>query len=254
MFYNLCFVFMIFIFASFLGYLCEIIFCSLGNKKVILNRGFLLGPYIPIYGIGFLIMVYMLSPYKNDVFAFFWLTVVLCSFIEYVTSYLMEKIFTVRWWDYSKQPFNYNGRVCLKNSMLFGFGGLVIIYGIYPFINNILLLLPSSVLEIIAVILFIVFMVDLGFTTSALLNVRTNLSKFAGRDVTKKARSEVLKAIEKHDFSFSRLINAFPHVENVNIKEFTAFKNYVLKYDRKREKIKIKQRKRDKRRKIRQKK
>ena len=117
---------MIFFIASVIGYLVEITFCSIGSKKLIINRGFLIGPYIPIYGVGTVLVVLFLYKYSNDPWVFFWMTVILCSFIEYVTSYIMEKIFKVRWWDYSHEPFNYNGRICLKNSLIFGFAGLIL--------------------------------------------------------------------------------------------------------------------------------
>lgn len=238
MFYNLCYVFMLFFLSSIIGYIIEITFCSINQRKIVLNRGFLLGPYIPIYGVGTIFIIAFLFKYRNDPMAFFWLTVMLCTFIEYITSYIMEGVFKVRWWDYSQEPFNYNGRVCLKNSMFFGLGGFAILYFIFPFINNILNLMSPTILVIVSVISFIIFMTDLGFTTSTLLRVRSNLSKFKGRDVTRKARNEVMTAIRKHDFAFSRIVNAFPSIDNVNIKEYSAFKNYVLKYDKKKKRAK----------------
>ena len=233
MFYSLCYVFMIFFLSSIIGYVIEITFCSINQKRIVLNRGFLLGPYIPIYGVGTIFIIAFLFKYINDPIAFFWLTVMLCTFIEYITSYIMEGIFKVRWWDYSDEPFNYNGRVCLKNSMFFGLGGLAILYFIFPFINNLLNMMSPIVLIIISIICFIIFMTDLGFTTSTLIGVRSNLLKFEGKDVTKKAHMEVMNAIKKHDFSFNRIVNAFPSIDNVNIKEYSVFKDYVLKYDKK---------------------
>ena len=142
----------------------------------------------------------------------------------------MELVFKVRWWDYSNQPFNYNGRVCLKNSMCFGIAGLGVMYFLYPIVNNIIHLLPIFWLELIAVILFIIFMIDLVFTTTTLFNVKSNLEKVEEKDVTVQAHEEIMQAIKKYDFSLTRLLKAFPHIENVNIKEFGIFKDAVMKY------------------------
>ncbi len=230
MFYNICNLFLIFFISSVLGYFVEITFCSIQSRKVVYNRGFLLGPYIPIYGVGTVLIAFVLAKYRNDPLIFFWMSVILCSFIEYITSYLMEKIFKVRWWDYSHEPFNYNGRICLKNSMLFGIAGLFLIYTYYPFVLRILSLIPTSIIEILAVFLALIFLTDLTFTVIALSSVRTNLSKFAGRDATEEARREVIKVIKSHDFSFNRLLQAFPKIEKYNRRELKEFRQAVIDY------------------------
>lgn len=240
MFYSLCYLFMIFFIASVIGYLVEITFCSIGSKKLVINRGFLIGPYIPIYGVGTVLVVLFLYKYSNDPWVFFWMTVILCSFIEYVTSYIMEKIFKVRWWDYSHEPFNYNGRICLKNSLIFGFAGLIVLYTIYPFICGILDVMSSFLLEVVSSFLFVVFMVDLGFTTFTLLNLRTSLKKFKGKDVTELAHEEVMSAVRKHNFSISRILQAFPHSEMANQKYYNDFRDAVIKYRKDKKKKKTK--------------
>ncbi len=234
MFYNLCSLFLIFFIASFIGYFVEIAFCSIKSHKMIFNRGFLMGPYIPIYGVGTVLVAKLLYQYKDDPFIFFWMTVILCSFVEYLTSYIMEKLFKVRWWDYSDEPFNYNGRICLKNSMIFGISGLLVVYTLYPFILKILSIMNKSILEIIAVCLFIIFITDLVFTVLSLYRVKNNLIRFAGTDVTEKAHEEVTKVVKEHLFSLSRLLQAFPHTELFNKKEYKEFRKIVLDYKNKR--------------------
>ena len=241
MFYNICNLFLIFFISSVLGYFVEITFCSIESKKIVYNRGFLLGPYIPIYGVGTVSIAVFLAKYRNDPFIFFWMSVILCSFIEYITSYIMEKIFKVRWWDYSHEPFNYNGRICLKNSMLFGIAGLFLIYTYYPFVLHILSLIPTTIIEILACILALIFLTDLSFTILALSRVRVNLSKFSGVDVTEEARCEVIRAIKSHDFSFNRLLQAFPKIDKYNRYDLKEFRQVVIDYrNRKREKLKVK--------------
>lgn len=243
MFYELCHWFMIFFIASVIGYFVEITFCSIQSKKLVLNRGFLMGPYIPIYGVGTVLVAIFLYQYKDDPWVFFWMTVILCSFIEYLTSYIMEKIFKVRWWDYSNEPFNFNGRICLQNSMIFGIAGLLVIYTLYPFICHILALLSPFVLEIIAVLFIIIVLTDFTITTIALIDVRSDLAKFKGKDATNEAREEVIKSIKKHNFFVSRLLQAFPRSDQFNRKEFSEFREAVIEYRRKRKESKLKKKK-----------
>ena len=96
---------------SIIGWIYESTLCSITNKKLI-NRGFLNGPYCPIYGSGAILVILILGRIKNPVLLFFLGALVTCS-LEYLTSYVMEKLFHARWWDYSQRKFNINGRVCL---------------------------------------------------------------------------------------------------------------------------------------------
>lgn len=246
MFYNLCCLFMIFFIASVIGYLAEITFCSIQLKRVVLNRGFLMGPYIPIYGVGTSLVAIFLAKYKNDPFVFFWMTVILCSFVEYLTSYVMEKIFKVRWWDYREESFNINGRVCLKNSIIFGLAGLLVIYTVYPFICNIIRLLPTLILEILSICLLLVFLTDFIITVTTLIEVRSNLTKFKGMDATEIAHEEIMKAIRKHNFFISRLLQAFPKSEKFNRKEFIEFRKAVIEYRNKRKQLSKKRKSKNK--------
>ena len=129
--YNLAFVFTQFIIYSFLGYVCEVIYCSLIQRKIV-NRGFLFGPLCPIYGFGAVLTIYSLSKYISDPIVVFILGMLITSALEYFTSYVFEKIFNNKWWDYSNRVDSINGRVCLGNSILFGIGILVVLYIVNP--------------------------------------------------------------------------------------------------------------------------
>ena len=109
--------FLLFIIYSFLGWLIEIIVCSISEKHFT-PRGFLIGPYCPIYGFASIIMITLLNKYFNDPLIVFILSAIIASVLEYFTSYIMEKIFNARWWDYSDRKLNINGRICLENSVL----------------------------------------------------------------------------------------------------------------------------------------
>ena len=101
---------LLFMIYSFLGWLMEVITVSVEAKKVV-NRGFLIGPYCPIYGIGAVLITLVLSRYKYDPLVLFVMTMVSCGVLEYLTSWAMEVIFKARWWDYSHEKFNLDGRI-----------------------------------------------------------------------------------------------------------------------------------------------
>ena len=125
--------FLLFLAYSFLGWLMEVIGKLIQLKRFI-NRGFLIGPYCPIYGCGALLITFLLKKYIDDPFTLFIMAILLCGTLEYLTSYFMEKIYHARWWDYSQRKFNINGRVCLNTIIPFGLLGMFIIYISNPFL------------------------------------------------------------------------------------------------------------------------
>ena len=112
---------------SFIGWCCEVVYCSVPKKRFV-NRGFLFGPYLPIYGSGAIVVLTLLRPFHDRWFLVFIFGVISTSIIEYVTSWALEKIFKVKLWDYSNHPININGRVCELNSTLFGLLSLFLVY------------------------------------------------------------------------------------------------------------------------------
>lgn len=103
MIYNIFYIFILFLMYSFIGYVVEIVSILINTKKLTFERGFLIGPYLPIFGSGAFVMLYALSKYKEDLFALFIASFVLCGVLEYFTSFIMEKIYGFRWWDYSRK-------------------------------------------------------------------------------------------------------------------------------------------------------
>ena len=104
------FYFLLFISYSVIGWIMETILKTIEYKKFV-NRGFLIGPYCPIYGCGALLMTFLLQGYAEDPIVLFVFNIIICSILEYSTSYIMEKIFKARWWDYSYTKYNINGRI-----------------------------------------------------------------------------------------------------------------------------------------------
>ena len=103
----------LFITYSIIGWVIEEIDILILQKKVV-NRGFLIGPYCPIYGFGSLFIILFLNKYLDDPIVLFFMTMISCGILEYLTSFIMEKIFKTRWWDYSDEKFNINGRICSR--------------------------------------------------------------------------------------------------------------------------------------------
>lgn len=157
-----------FIVYAFLGWICEDIYCGIGKRKFI-NRGFLYGPYCPIYGFGALLVIYPLLMVSKHPIVVFIFGMVLTSILEYITSFVMEKLFATRWWDYSTYPFNINGRICLQNSLLFGLMALVVVYGLHPIVSRFVERIPLGFLVIFLIMFTIFFVIDIVNTVIVLL-------------------------------------------------------------------------------------
>ena len=116
-----------FIIYSFLGWIMESTVRSVCERKII-NTGFLNGPCCPIYGIGAIIMLLFLGKFEERPILLIFLSITILTLWEYVVGVLLEKIFHTKYWDYSKQKFNFQGRICLVNSICWGILGLIFIY------------------------------------------------------------------------------------------------------------------------------
>lgn len=214
-----CYIFLLFICYSFFGYIVEIINCSITEKKIVLNRGFFLGPYLPIYGVSCLLMGSFIIRYKSDLITVFVMSAFVCTTVEYITSYALEKIFKARWWDYSDFRFNIEGRVCLFNAFLFGIGGVLFTYIINPVVLSIIGKIPIIPLRIISVVLMIIFISDIFITINTLYQVKISSLKFKSRDVTaeltKLIREELTKKRDiKTNFFVRHMLNAFPWIKS----------------------------------------
>lgn len=212
MLYQICFIFLIFFSYSIFGWLVECIFCTIVDKKLTYDRGFLLGPYCPIYGWGTLYMYFFLTKYREDPFTLFVMAVVGTTILEYFTSYMMEKLFKARWWDYSNQKFNIEGRVCLLNSFLFGVLGLAFIYVIHPCYSLFLERIPDHILIILSTIFFIIYLVDNIFSFVILGKLKIQVGKIR-KDSTSEIDHQIRLFLSNHNFFMKRLFKAFPHIQ-----------------------------------------
>ncbi|MBQ8132526.1 MAG: putative ABC transporter permease [Bacilli bacterium] len=227
--HNFAVLFLYFFLYSVVGYVCEVGFCTLVNKKFTYSRGFLIGPYLPIYGTGAVIVSTFLQKYSGDVVTLFVMSTVYCSILEYLTSYVMEKIFHLRWWDYSKKKFQLNGRVCLTNAILFGIGGVFIIEVFNPLITTFIYSMSPLALKLLFTFCFFVFTTDLFVTLRVMVGVKVNLGKMERKDSTTEIREEIHKFLHNYSFSTSRLFQAFPNMQEFNGKAYERFVSDIQK-------------------------
>lgn len=165
--------FVYFIIYSFLGWIYETCFCTI-NEKSWQNRGFLYGPCIPLYGVGATLaqIIFIDLPFDFLQNASYLTIFIGCAigsfFLEYLTSYTLEKKYHARWWDYSDMPLNINGRVCLPFTLCFGIAGIIVTQFIIPPIVNSISYIPQNLIELIALIFMFLFGMDMALTISAL--------------------------------------------------------------------------------------
>ena len=126
---------LLFFIFSGMGWIWEVILHIIEDGMII-NRGVLAGPWLPIYGAGGILILLLLKKWRRQPFHLFGMIMLLCGTIEYFTSVMLEMLFGVRWWDYSDMLFQLRGRVCLEGLTIFGFGGLFIVYAAAPFLDN----------------------------------------------------------------------------------------------------------------------
>ncbi len=210
--YNYYNLFLLFFIYSFLGYIVESISVSLMEKKVVWNRGFLVGPYIPIFGTGAMTMILTLQKYKDDIVALFIMSMVVCLTIEYLCSLVAEKIFKLRWWNYSDKLFNINGRICLQNGILFGIGGVLIVKYVNTWIENLILLLPNSLMVTLSIILTIIFVSDTILSLHTVIKFNSSFKRYSA-DNTQEVKKKILEELQRN-FLLNRLVKAFPNAKD----------------------------------------
>ena len=161
---------------SFIGYLVEVLNCSIIEKKIV-NRGFLFGPILPIYGFGVLAIYCITRPVSDNLAATFFLSMIVCSILEYITSWCMEKLFGIKWWDYSSSDkFNLNGRICLRNCLLFGIAGIIVANQLQPFVETIINLIDPPIRLWFSIILLIILIIDFVASNYAIQKVRCQIA------------------------------------------------------------------------------
>ena len=216
---------MLFFIYSLAGWLIEMIPATIREKRFV-DRGFLVGPYCPIYGCGVILITLLLQKYADDIVVTFFLSVIICGTLEYLTSYIMEKIFKARWWDYSNNKFNINGRICLETLVPFGIGGVLVLFVFNPFLEKIINLIPGLALHIVTGVLCVLFLIDCIVSFKIILNLKEMTKEL--KDNTAEISDKVKKIILNKLGPYKRLVNAFPRVkENVKFSKWDDIKKKI---------------------------
>ena len=189
---------------SILGWIMEMIAVYPKNNKFE-NRGFLLGPWCPIYGTGTILLITLLEKYKQDVFLLIIMSIIICSILEYFTSYILEKIFKARWWDYSNKKFNICGRVCLTNAIAFGLLGFVVVKVITPFFMKIINTFSSTVIYLIAAIIFIIMTIDFIYSCKGMIEFK-GVDLKVRKDNTAEIAEKVKKELMRKSFIYKIIV------------------------------------------------
>ena len=205
---------LLFFVGSVFGWCMEVA-CKLVQFRRFINRGFLIGPYCPIYGFGAVSLTVLLSRFREDPFAVFALAMVICGNLEYLTSVLMEKLFHARWWDYSNKKFNLNGRVCANTLIPFGLLGLGMIYFVKPFAFGLFARLPLPALHALCIGLTGVLLTDAGVSLWALIRIRRGAEQAEG-DSTEAITASVCALLQKEGILVRRALRAFPDARLYN--------------------------------------
>lgn len=214
---------LIFFIYSFLGWFWETFPCSAIELDKIHNRGFLLGPICPIYGLGASLSFGVLKNFESSLMIFIYSAFLSCL-IEYIIGYLLEKFFHKRWWDYSNYPFQIKRRVCLYGLLIFGLANILIVKKLTPILLFSLSLSSDRILDLLVISFGILFAIDLILTLNHLTHgfktlnkvyevIDDNLSDYFN-GLNESERLANLKVLEESKKFKSKLLNI-----NSNLKE-----------------------------------
>ena len=198
---------------AFLGWCIEVTLKYFQFHRFI-NRGFLTGPWLPIYGSGaalITVVIKGLAPLEFSVGTTFAVSFLLCGFLEYMTSYVLEKRFHARWWDYSQKPMNLHGRVWIGNLILFGLGGVLIVVLINPLLLRLSGHMSLTLREILAFSLSALFIADYVMSHFVLKLVKTSVER-SEADNTEAISKEVRLLLSDRSVFHRRFAEAYPEV------------------------------------------
>ena len=197
-----------FVIYSFLGWILESTVRTICERKII-NTGFLIGPFCPIYGFGAIIMILFLDSYKNNIILLFIISFIVLTLWEYIVGVLLEKAFHTKYWDYSDQKFNYKGRICLLNSIAWGVLGVLFIKYIHPFIIQILGNLNFTYVAIVASIITLILLIDAIISVVKIKNIRSTLEKI--EEINEQIKQKLVELKDKEKISANDNVQKLIH-------------------------------------------
>ena len=178
---------LLFFIIAFVGWLWEVLL-YLFTEHAIINRGVYRGPYLPIYGVGGLLLCLFLRSLKKHPVIVFLISMVICSLLEYLTSFFLEKKWGIRWWDYSGHFLNLQGRICLIGAIAFGLGGSLLVCFCLPLYEKLYDRISAKWKTAAVLILLAVFVVDAAYSA-----IRPNV----GLGISEKVQEQVKMVDER---------------------------------------------------------
>lgn len=203
---------------AIIGWIMEVFLSFIQYRKFV-NRGFLIGPYCPIYGFGGVAITLLLGNFMKtmeniSITDSIWISTVIimciCGLLEYITSYIMEKMFHARWWDYHKFKFNINGRICLETLLPFTILGQIILRYASPFFIGVIENIETPWIHIIIVSIIAIFAADISISYNIIHSFKkiSNEAKDNTEEITKRVKEIISKT-----WRGRRLVSAFPNVD-----------------------------------------
>lgn len=236
-----------FVVYAFIGWCVEVVYATLCFRRFV-NRGFLNGPYCPVYGFGVIAVLVLLLPVKGNLLLFFVGSIILTTLVEFIAGLILEKSFSEKWWDYSSEKYNIKGYICLRASVIWGTACVVVAYFLHPIINNVLTLIPGNLSTGLAVFAIATIIADATISIYSLLKVKQkvqllydiggnikHLSDAIGKNISdgtivamnindnnRKELNNLNKKyqsiLEKRTIGYNRIAKAFPSLNLVSIK------------------------------------
>lgn len=160
-----------FYFYCFFGWIFESSFVSLKSRKFV-NRGFMRGPFLPIYGSGAIMMLVVSMPFQDNILLTYIAGCIGATVLELVTGVIMEALFKVRYWDYSNQKFNYKGHICLSSTIAWGFLTILMTEVVHKGVEQVVFSIPEAVVMLVTIIVTVYIIIDFTLSFKAALDLR----------------------------------------------------------------------------------
>lgn len=218
MIYNYIWYFFIY---SFLGWCLEVIYASLERKDFV-NRGFLNGSYCPIYGFGAVCEIFLLTKFVNYPICLYIISVVITTVLEFITGYVLEKIFNLQWWDYTNEKFNIKGYICLKFSLLWGVASLVLMYILQPKVNIVVSLLRH--IDFVTYLLILLMLYDFLISILKVLALKKDSMiieklnedlKILSNEMAENISYKTKRIEKKINKKYRRLLKSYPKLKRI---------------------------------------
>lgn len=183
---------------SLIGWVLEVSFAACVHGKFV-NRGFLSGPVCPIYGFGVAIVYLMLKPLAHTWIWLFLGSAILTSLLEYITGYVLEKMFGQRWWDYSDMKFNLNGYICLEFSIVWGVVCVFAVKVLFPLTDMLINIVPFVLGVVLEAVFGIIMLADIVYTTNRVLGFNRDMKRLkALSDALEKNSCKIGEAVAEN--------------------------------------------------------